>query len=135
MMFELMITTEEIERVIKEYYKNTYDINLEEVSIDNKTQDGLHESVVSKTTIKVNFKRNILGKEQLVEQELDQETIREILAVGLNKDGLELKSMTYDEGINNDWKLSPKNEEYQLTESYFNGIKISFSNQNREKNF
>lgn len=112
---KLRFTKEQIEKIIKAYYKINAGIDVEVNPVVSAGCEVRYETPCVNVKMMITRKMQILGETVTAEIELDKAEVTDILKVVLAKEEFEVESISYIAGIDN-------GDRFQ--DSYFNGMYV-----------
>lgn len=121
---KVKLTKDEIIILIKQYYKEALNKDVDVEITASKDYTGIYESRVCKTKITIKEKINILGKEIVAEYVINDDDIYRIFNDLLKDSNYIIDSLNYNAGIRSTGF-------YDYEEAYFDGVTLTLINKNK----
>lgn len=123
---EINYTKEDLKNIIKAYYQQQSQKNIDVNIITRKELIGFYETLSNITTITISYDTTLLGRNTKVSETINKEQIINIFKELLETEGYRLEDLEFDEGIATKTVGYFMNEHQEQT-AYFKGIKIRVS--------
>lgn len=123
---EINYTKEDLKNIIKAYYQQQSQKNIDVNIITRKELIGFYETLSNITTITISYDTTLLGRNTKVSETINKEQIINIFKELLETEGYRLEDLEFDEGIATKTVGYFMNEHQEQT-AYFKGIKIKAS--------
>ena len=126
-MIKLEFNKSEIINLVELYYRKEEGREVK-VSINSRKECvGRYEEDGCVTTISVKEEFDILGMKKNFVTTISQDELKDIFNLLLEKEGYEIVSLMYNDGLHTEWSGYGMYE-YQTKKAYFNGITLTLNN-------